>query len=248
VHWQSTIINEFKAAGRWLLPAVCPLCDKRRDAQQPLCCDCLHELQPLPECRCPVCALPYLNEGGTQHLCGDCTTSPPPFDGVCALGLYNGLLKTAIGQLKYRQLPLLDGPLGQLLAATINDNWPEARFELIIPVPLHPTRLRERSFNQSLLLARELGRRLRLPVAANQVRRVRHTPPQQGLKAAARQKNLQTALQVDADMSNKSILLVDDVMTTGATARACCSLLRKAGAEEVRVAVLARAPRYLLKV
>jgi len=245
VHRKQALLDEFAAAGRWLLPAVCPLCDDRRDVHLPLCGSCLDALPPLPEARCPRCDLPYPATEGSPHLCGDCITSPPPFAAVCALGPYSGLLKQAIGRLKYHRLPLLDQPLGQLLATTVRRRWPQYAPDLIIPVPLHPRRLRERTFNQSLLLARVLAKTLSAPVASRLLRRVRHTPAQQGLNAAERKKNLQQALRIDDKLNGRSILLVDDVMTTGATARACSRQLRLAGAVEVRVALLARAPRHL---
>lgn len=244
-HWKQTIIDELEAATRWFLPSICPLCATHRNHRRPLCDACLEQLPRLPEARCPRCGLPYPSNDGAPHLCGDCTIQPPPFDAVCALGPYTGTLQKAIAKFKYNRLPLLDRPFGQLLGEAVRQSWPEYDCDFVLPVPLHARRLRYRTFNQSLLLAWQLGKSLAVPVAPQLLRRVRHTPPQQGLKASERLKNLQQALKISGPLPGSSLLLVDDVMTTGATVRACSKILRQAGAREIRVAVLARAPRYL---
>lgn len=118
--------------------------------------------------------------------------------------------------------------------------------DCILPVPLHPSRLRERTFNQSLLIARQISRHSSCPVAHKTLERTRTTQTQQTLNVTERQKNLKHAFEVCADIKGARLLLVDDVMTTGATARACTSALIAAGATEVRIAVLARAARYQL--
>jgi ComF family protein len=111
----------------------------------------------------------------------------------------------------------------------------------VIPVPLHRARLRSRGYNQALQLARQIGRQLDVPVAADLLRRTRATAPQQGLTAAARHGNLRGAFAVHRPLGGQRVLLVDDVMTTGTTARECAAALRAAGAASVDVAVLGRA-------
>jgi len=242
--WKQATLTTLEATARWLLPATCPLCSRRRDPGHPLCGTCLEALPRHAGSCCPRCDLPYPGDA-QPHLCEACTRFPPPFTAVCSLGPYAGLLKEAIGRLKYNRLPVLDRPLGQLLAGAIGNAWPGYVPDLILPVPLHPRRLRERSFNQSLLLAREIARRLQAPLAVHALKRIRHTPPQQGLKADERMKNLRHALQLDRPLKGRSVLLVDDVMTTAATARACSERLLEGGAGEIRVATLARAARHL---
>jgi ComF family protein len=116
--------------------------------------------------------------------------------------------------------------------------------ELLIPVPLHYSRLRERTYNQALLLARVLGRRWRLQVLPRLLVRSRPTPQQQGLKAEVRRQNLKGAFALNQKLNGERVLLIDDVVTTGATVRECSRVLLEGGAGEVVVAVLARARRY----
>lgn len=127
-----------------------------------------------------------------------------------------------------------------LLAA----RYPFAPGALLVPVPLHPVRLRSRGFNQALLLARPLGRALGLPVAPRALRRIRRTQAQPGLGAAERRVNLAGAFVVchPATVSGRHVVLVDDVLTTGATANACAGALRAAGASRVDVYTAGRAP------
>ncbi len=229
-----------------LLPAACPLC--RRELTAPsfpgLCPVCLEQLLPLPTPRCPRCALPYPTEDGSNHLCEACLRDPPAFDRVIALGVYDGLLREAVHRFKFENVVNLDRPFGRLLAEQIEAELPATRPDLILPVPLHVGRLRQRGYNQSLLLARQLGRRWQVPVASRQLVRPRVTPPQQGLSLAVRQKNLRGAFALQTPLSGETVLLVDDVMTTGATLRECAQTLRQGRAGEIWVAVLGRALRH----
>jgi len=224
-----------------LLPAACPLCHCTfpTDWRKPFCSDCLAGFKPLPSARCSCCALPFQVVSGSSHLCGRCSVVFPPFNKVYCLGLYDLTLRKAIHQFKFNQRVGLDRPLACLLELAIDVN---CQFDLIIPVPLHRQRLRQRSYNQSLLLAKELGRLRKLPVAANRLLKVRATLPQQGLSARERESNLRSAFLVPRRLAGERILLVDDVMTTGATLTATSKLLLKNGAKEVQVAVLGRAP------
>jgi ComF family protein len=117
--------------------------------------------------------------------------------------------------------------------------------DLVIPVPLHLSKLRERTYNQALLLARTLGKTMKLPVAAQGLERTRATLSQQGLKSEDRKRNLKGAFSLRKDVKNLRVLLVDDVLTTGATARECSRMLKKGGANDVKLAVLARAAKFI---
>jgi ComF family protein len=225
------------------LPPACLLCGERLPAGAsatdfcPICRDSMP--QPAPA-RCPVCAVAHRTLTPSLHHCESCLRQQPPFARVFAVGPYTGTLQEAIQRFKYRgQLPL-ERPLGALLAETLLTGGGQ-RPDLVIPVPLHKDRLRERGYNQALQLARQLGRRLRVPVAADLLRRVRATATQQGLDAVARKSNLRGAFAVTAPVTGQQLLLVDDVLTTGATVRECAHALRTAGAAAVEVAVLGRA-------
>lgn len=226
-----------------LLPPACLLCGERLPAGTPaaeFCPACLAGVpQPAPA-RCPVCAVAHRTLTPSLHHCESCLREPPPFTRVHAVGPYAGTLQDAIQRFKYRGQTSLECPLGILLgqAVLLEGN---SRPELVVPVPLYRDRLRARGYNQALQLARQVGRRLAVPVAPTLLRRVRDTAAQQGLNAVARKSNLRGAFVVTAALTGQHLLLVDDVLTTGATARECARALRGAGAASVEVAVLGRA-------
>lgn len=230
----------------FFLPPACPLCGIELAANihpSQLCYRCLGEIVPIRSPRCPRCSLPYPTENGTDHLCESCLRLEPTFAWVTALGLYGGALRTAIHRFKYQEAIFLDRPLGLLLAAAVTAERPDFRPDLLLPVPLHGTRLRRRTYNQALLLARRLGRNWRVPVPPRLLVRSRPTAPQQGLVLEARRRNLRGAFSLTSEVKGKKILLIDDVLTTGATADECCRVLRDGGAGEIGVAVLGRVAR-----
>ena len=228
------------------LPVNCAFCNTplASSAQPAICSTCQRTLAENRPASCPRCALPYLDYGGSDHLCGDCQRQPPHYRTVCALGVYEGPLRQAIHRFKYQKDFTLATPLGHLLAAAVRQRG-LLHADLILPVPLHPSRLRQRTFNQSLLLARILGKRSSTPVAGNLLRRLRPTPSQQGLSLEDRRHNLHQAFALHAPLNGESVLLVDDVMTSGATIAACTKALLKNGAQTVDVAILARAAKGL---
>jgi ComF family protein len=183
--------------------------------------------------------LPFQAVNSSSHLCGRCSLLRPPFSKVHCVGLYDLALRKAIHQFKFNQRVGLDRPLAKLLARVIAD---DGQFELIVPLPLHPRRLRQRCYNQSQLLAKEIGRLCGLPVASRLLLKQRDTPPQQSLSARDREVNLRSAFGMSRCLSGERVLLVDDVMTTGATASAAGRMLLQGGAGEVQVAVVGRAP------
>lgn len=237
------LLREAGALLDWLLPPCCPLCGTALKVSQGFCPTCQAGIQPLSAARCPHCALPYPTEEGSAHLCEACLRLPPAFQTTIAAGLYDGTLRQAIHRFKYDGELSLERPLAQLLTDTVLPALAAWRPTLLIPVPLHRERLRARGFNQTLLLARHLGRHLGCPVSARTLIRSRPTPPQTGLSAAERSANLRGAFVLCHPLPQERIILLDDVMTTGATARECARLLKDGGAE-VMVAVLARAARH----
>lgn len=236
-HWQ-----RIAAALFHLQPSHCLLCDGPADTRHALCSGCQDDL-PWLATPCSVCALPLPAAGLT---CPRCLRRAPAFARVEAPWHYAFPLDTLIKRFKHQG----DWPLGRLLAALLGEHlqhaWLEGlpRPDLLLPVPLSARRLRQRGFNQSALLARWLGAALQLPQHEHWLLRVQDTPAQQGLDAAARRRNLRGAFAVAAGaaLAGRHVALVDDVLTTGATAEALARLLRGAGATRVDVYCLARTP------
>ena len=223
-----------------LLPPACPLCRKTFPYRwtEPFCPTCLPGFHALPAAHCPCCALPFLAQQNSAHLCGRFVANPPFFSKVHAVGCYDSSLRDAIHLFKFNNRVSLDRPLGNLLARSLAA---DLAVDVIVPVPLHFQRLAERSYNQALLLARDLGRRCRLPVAVELLVKASETVAQQGLSARQRERNLNQVFTLRQPLHGERVLLVDDVMTTGATVRACSRVLRAGGAGAVEVAIIGRA-------
>lgn len=235
-----------------LWPPRCVACDQTLlpvgdgDPLRHAFCDHCHEsVIPWHEPGCPRCGEPF--DSGPSHLCGRCLVDPPPFDALVSALLYGGAGGEAVLRLKYSRAPWTAVPLGRLLVALAATRLPRPEGRaVIVPVPLHPRRLRERGFNQSALLARELARVTGWALRAGALERVRETRPRRGLTRAERQADLEGAFTVPCPsaVAGRAVVLVDDVVTTGATVRAAAAALREAGATGVGVACLARAASH----
>lgn len=215
-------------------PGSCLLCAADSDNAL-LCAGCNDDLPRLPATHCPQCALP------TTHgeRCGACLKSPPHFARTLAPFLYDFPVDRIIHALKYgHQLVVADWAAHQLAAACR-----DGVFDLIMPLPLHPARLRTRGFNQSAEIARMLSNTLKIPVDRSSLLRVRDTAPQAGLALKERTGNVRGAFECRRDLAGARVLLIDDVLTTGATTNECARVLGLHGVSEVSVAVLARAVR-----
>ena len=245
------------AVGCALLPASCSLCGSPlpRLSSVPICNLCWTELPLLSGSACSRCgdALDALGASGISPLCRACRLAPPPFVRAVAYGLYEGRMRDAIHALKYSRLHPAARGLGRMLATAIAQLAADAPSEmLVVPVPLHRSKYLERGFNQARSLAHHALRVLRrthpqwrLTLAPAALMRLRATASQAGLTPRDRRLNLRGAFSV-ADpgaVTMKHILLVDDILTTGATARAAAGALIRAGAASVWVATLARARR-----
>lgn len=216
----------------------------REVSRIPVCAKCLADPQPLvAEYFCVSCRTPFVNafpldESGHCTLCRLGLTG---FDAVYTYGSYEGSLRKLIHLFKFEKIHTLAKPLGGFLARVLPR---EEHFDAIVPMPLHWRRRWERGFNQSELLAREIGRRWNVPVK-KAVRRVKPTVPQAGLTNAKRRANVAGAfgLKKYARLKGARVLLVDDVLTTGATAAACARALKRAGATHVALLAVARTDR-----
>jgi ComF family protein len=182
---------------------------------------------------CPVCALPTHN----GEVCGHCLAQPPLFTLATAVFGYAFPLDKLIQDMKYaEQLALAHAFAKKLVQAIDKSSLPD----YVIAMPLHPAKLRERGFNQSLLLAATVARELKLKLLPNACRRVRDTPPQSALPWKERKKNVRNAFSCEMDLAGKRVALVDDVLTTGASLNALAEAVSKRGAIQISVWVVAR--------
>lgn len=222
-------------------PSVCSLCRHSLSTPAVFCSSCLEGIVPVVSPRCSRCDLPFAALDGGDHLCQSCLQYPATFLWVKSVGLYEETLRRAVHKFKYEGDFNLDRPLAALMKEALQGPLDDFRPDMLLPVPLYINRLRQRSYNQALLLAKSLGRSWQVSVASSLLLRTRPTPPQIGLKASQRRHNLRGAFALSRPLQGERVLLVDDVMTTGATARECSRTLLDGGAGEVAVAVLARA-------
>lgn len=195
------------------------------------CAACDANLPYLTMPHCPVCALPTHNGA----ICGHCLQHAPNFDRTVAVYAYAFPLNKLVQALKHGQQLVLVNSLADKLAQQV-----KVRPDCIVAMPLHPARLRERSFNQSLELARRVSRQMNIPLLLNACQRVRDTPPQTTLSRTERSKNMRLAFACSQDLKDRHVAVVDDVMTSGASLNEVARALRVAGAREVSAWVIAR--------
>ena len=215
-----------------LLPQDCFLC-AAASGDSLLCPTCSAGLPYLSAERCPLCALPTPGAA----VCGACLKQAPHFDATRAVFRYEFPVDRLIQSLKYAHRLASANFLGRALAQLAAPLRPG----LVLPVPLAPARLAERGFNQALELARPLARALGVPLELSRIHRRRDTAPQASLPWKERKRNIRHAFECDMDLSGKTVLVVDDVMTTGATLDELARTLKAHGAARVENCVLARA-------
>jgi ComF family protein len=221
------------------LPQACLLCGARVTGRM-LCAGCAEDMPRLPRERCPQCALPSSAHGGDTHggaLCGNCLKRAPAFQATVAAHAYAFPLDALVRHCKYGGALAVTDWFAERLADELAGS---ALPDLIVPMPLHETRLAERGFNQAVEIARRLAPILGIPWTARGCLRIRDTPPQAGLDLKARRRNLRGAFRCDPDLAGRRIALLDDVMTSGASLDELARMARKAGATEVSAWVVAR--------
>ncbi len=229
-----------------LYPATCYSCGQPTERPE-FCHPCRARIQTPRSPWCPTCGVPFQTAGGADHPCGRCLVRAPHFGRARACTIYDAAgtaddpLKSVLQRYKYNPDVSLARPLRVLLM----ERSPLAvdTYDVVMPVPLHPQRLRWRGFNQAQLLARPLARAAGVALDCFSLQRVRPTRPQVELDETERRRNVARAFQVvrPQRVDGKRVLLVDDVLTTGATVEECSRVLRRAGAAAVDVLVLARA-------
>jgi ComF family protein len=215
-----------------LLPPTCVLCGAL--AQENLICGgCEADLPWHDGLQCPVCALPT----GTGETCGNCLKSPPAFDATHALLAYQFPINAVLQRYKYSSFLAVAHMMGELFARKQHGS-PLPDF--ILPMPLHPSRLKERGFNQAVEIGRILGRRLDVPLDIQAAKRMRATPPQANLAFKERHRNVRGVFACEPRLTGRHIALLDDVMTTGASLNALAQAVKQAGAARVECWVVAR--------
>lgn len=215
-----------------------------------LCPGCISKFTPIRSPVCARCGIAFPGREGPDHLCHACITAPGRFTRARAVGAYDGPLTALVHGLKYKGNTTLARPLAALLFSGFQRFWDPDGIDWILPVPLHKKRMRRRGFNQAWLLIRDWPTRLEkaygkacgIGVHPEYLYRHRSTDPQTGLDQQHRQRNLKNAFSVNrsAPIAGKKILLVDDVLTTGATVDECAGVLLAAGARQVDVLTLVR--------
>jgi ComF family protein len=201
-----------------------------------LCEECQEQIAYVEPPFCARCG----NTVFTNDLCARCQTNPLQIDRIRSVVYFEGVLREALHRFKYDQLTALARPLGDLLATYWRQH--PMPVDVIVPVPLHNTRLRERGYNQAALLAREMARQVGVAVVERTLLRQRSTAPQVELDIKQRKKNVQGAFRCSSDaLAGQRVLLIDDVCTTGATLEACAVAVREGGAHTVWALTLARA-------
>ena len=210
--------------------------------RQLFCPACKEKIKFITGSLCPVCGTTFLDSPAESHLCGNCIENKTYFSCARAVFSYETIILDVIHKFKYGN----NISVGAMLASFMADfSFPDvdcSDYSLMIPVPLHIKRLRERGFNQSLILARALAKKWQIPINFSLLKRYKSTLTQTGLHKTERKQNIKGAFEVNDKkiIAGKNIILVDDVYTTGATINECAKTLIKAGAQKVTVLTLAR--------
>jgi ComF family protein len=214
-----------------------PRCGGCQAAGSLWCERCRAAIQLLKPPWCEKCGEPFV----TEPLCANCRAHPLVIEKIRSAALFDGVLREAVHRFKYQRLSSMAEPFGDLLAAYWRAEHLTA--DWLMPVPLHPSRERDRGYNQSELLARCLARHVNVPVSRKGLRRTRATAVQMTLNAAERRKNVAGAFEcVEVRVRRARVVIIDDVGTTGATLDACAQAVLKAGAASVMGLTLARTP------
>ena len=226
----------------FLFPPQCLICNDRVAANGTLCLTCWHNVRFITDPYCACCGQPFDYAIGKDALCGECLRERPPYARARAVFRYNEHSRALVLKLKYADQAHLAAVYGTWLANFGKDLVGVS--DVIVPVPLHYWRFISRRFNQSALLARALQKQCALPVLPDGLQRIRRTKPQPGLTRKQRKDNVKGAFIVSprhaAAIKGKTILLIDDVMTTSATINQCAQVLLDSGAMQVNVLTLAK--------
>ncbi len=228
-----------------LFPYRCVLCQQPSEVERDLCLSCERLQSRTPTAHCSICAIPLpspdLANGKASpakaRICGECLKKRPCYDRAVIPYIYVDGIRHMISRLKFNSKLIHADLLATLFMDAVG--MPEAP-EALIPMPLHNKRLRERGYNQSLLLARAIGRRWNLPIETGLCKRVKHTPAQAGLSRKQRRKNIKGVFTVSTRVPYRHIAIIDDVLTTGSSTNELAKMFKQAGVERVDVWCIAR--------
>jgi len=237
-------INSITAITDLLWPPRCAACGQRIEIGddniycKAFCLTCAQSILPVKTPKCPRCAIVF-DAGNSDHLCGHCIKKPPSFIATHSFFEYGEAIARAISRLKYEPAPWIQRPLGALMRAALP---PLERPDFVVPIPLHPTRLRQRGFNQSALLARHIAKQLNTKINTNILIRINDDPPQARKSRAERINAMSKAFKVlpTKKIIGSKILLFDDVITTTATIESAAEALAQAGCKQIFAISLAR--------
>ncbi len=234
------VYNWIKKLPDILYPRQCLLCGAPGLYDRDLCSDC-NESLPHNHHPCAVCSLPMPTSAPYGSICGRCNQQRPEFERCYAALEYDHLTGPLISRLKFNRRLSHAGLLGRLLCDYLEQQQAPLP-QLILPVPLHRQRLRERGYNQALEIGRHVGKHFDLPVSIGLCARTRPTPAQTGLQRKERRKNLRRAFSLNGPVEGMTIALLDDVVTTGTTVNELAILLKSSGASRVDVWAVTRTP------
>ncbi len=227
----------FRSVLDFALPPRCGGCGAIVDDVDSFCTDCWRKLEFL-QGGCERCGLPL--KGTEAETCGACLAQPPRLDRIRAAVAYDDISRSIALRLKYGRKIALARTMSRYMRPLVGELPSDA---LLVPVPLHRRRLWSRGFNQSAIVARELSRRTGIPGAVEALRRTRATPPLKGMGMRQRRRTVAGAFRSTMDLRGQTVILVDDVLTTGSTANACARVLKRAGAGRVDLVSWARVIR-----
>jgi ComF family protein len=234
----------------FFIPQCCPVCGSVvQHLESCFCSACLREFTFIDHPLCPRCGEPFKSPEQQDHLCQTCLQGGWHFDRGLSIFYYRGALRTAIHLFKYSGRVILTAPLAGFLHERGVPWVEEIQPDIIIPVPSHKVKLKKRGFNPPLFLARHLAKKCGIVVLSEALISIKHIPSQAGLKRGERLKNVRGTFLADKkQVKGQAVLLIDDVLTTGATANECARSLKTAGASSVAVMTLARAVEWDLQM
>lgn len=207
-----------------------------------ICSSCSKDISWLLPPFCPSCALPIRSQAVSSHICGECMEDPPPFSSARALVVYDQEVFPLLHRMKYGPDASLARFMGEILALNLKEELDSLEADLVVPIPLHVARLRQRGFNQAAVMGKAVAESLGVSIQLRLLERPKATPPQVGLSRIQRRDNIKGAFWVREPslLRRKKVLLVDDVYTTGATLKEASRELLRKGATRVHVLTFAR--------